>query len=114
MKSLTMAMTALLIGMSVPALAQDRDDRGRHEREGSRYQERDRDDSRAAGATRAGWLSEAQVTQKLAEAGLKAGHIKIEHGRYEVYATDTAGVRVKVYVNPTTGAVIRRERGHRS
>lgn len=111
MKSLTMAMTALLIGLAVPALAQDRDDRGR-EREDSRYHERD--DRGASRSSRAGWLSEAEVTQKLAAAGLKAGRIKAEHGRYEVYATDASGTRVKVYVNPTTGAIIRRERESRS
>jgi hypothetical protein len=116
MKSLTMAMTALLIGLSVPALAQDRDDRGRQEREGSRYHERDRDrdDRGTTGPSRAGWLSESEVMQKLAAAGLKAGRIKAEHGRYEVYATDASGASVKVYVNPTTGEVMRREREGRS
>jgi Peptidase propeptide and YPEB domain len=111
MKSLTMALTALMIGMAIPALAEDGDDRGRHEREGSRYHERDRDhDDRAgAAAARAGWLSEAEVTRKLAEGGLTATRIKAEHGRFEVYATDASGVRVKVYVNPTTGAIIRRD-----
>ena len=116
MKTLTIAMTALLIGLAVPALAQDRDDRGRRERDGSSNHERDRDrdDRPAAGASRAGWLSEAEITSKLAEGGLKVSRIKGDHGRYEVNATDASGARLKVYVNPTTGEIIRREREDRS
>ncbi len=113
MKSLTMAMTALLIGLAGPALASDDDRRGHRERDRDGYHESDRDD-RTAATSRAGWLSEAEITNKLAEGGLQVGRIKAERGRYEVYATDASGARVKVYVNPTTGEVIRREREGRS
>ncbi|MCB1546432.1 MAG: PepSY domain-containing protein [Hyphomicrobiaceae bacterium] len=77
-----------------------RDDSGHHER----YH--DRDGRRVVDRT--GWLSEAEITKKLAAAGLKVQHIKAEYRKYEVYAIDEKGVRVKLDVNPTSGEVFRR------
>lgn len=114
MKSLTMAMTALLIGLAVPAIASDDERRGHRERDRDGYHESDRDDSGAADTARTGWLSEAEITSKLAESGLKVSRIKADQGRYEVYATEASGAQVKVYLNPTTGAIIRREHEGRS
>ncbi|MGE3914867.1 MAG: PepSY domain-containing protein [Hyphomicrobiaceae bacterium] len=111
MTVLKLAATALLIGLAIPALASDDDRRGHRERVGHHDGESDGrigDDS-----ARAGWLNRDQVASKLAESGLKADRVKADDGRYEVYATDAAGNRVKVYLDPTTGAVIPRSRGGR-
>ena len=110
MTALRLAATALLIGLAVPALASD-DRRGHREQEG--YHDRDGDDRRGHDKVRAGWLSRDQIASKLAASGLKAARINADDDRYEVYATDAAGNRVKVYVDPTTGAVLRRSRGDR-
>ena len=115
MKLTTMAMAALLAGLSTPTLASDDDGPGHREQHGSQYGDRDdrrdgsRDEPRATGQSRAGWLSTAEISQKLKEQGLTVRRIEADHSRYEVSATDANGERVKVYVDPASGKVIRRE-----
>jgi hypothetical protein len=114
MKLSTIVMAALLAGLATPALASDDDGPGYRERHGSRYSDNDdrrgdRDEHRAVRQSRAGWLSTAQITEKLKEQGLTVRRIEADHGRYEVRATDASGAYVKVYVDPTSGNVIRRE-----
>lgn len=120
MKSLTKVMIAtVMIGLTVPALAQGRPDDASRERDRSRHHERDRDhDDRSAERatprpTPAGWLSRDEVTRKLAAGGFKVDRIKAEHGRYEVHATDELGARLELHVRPTNGEIIRRERADR-
>ncbi len=50
------------------------------------------------------WLSIPQLHDKLAAAGYRdIEKIEREDGRYEVRATDRAGRRVKLHLNPWTG-----------
>jgi hypothetical protein len=84
---------------------------GQRERQESSYHEPDgdRNEHLSSGQQRSGWLSKDEITRKLAEGGPKVRRIEADHDRYEVYATDGSGARVKVYVNPVSGEVIRRE-----
>jgi len=52
------------------------------------------------------WLSIAQIAAKLEAAGYRQiEKIEREGGGYEVRATNQAGERTKLYVNPQTGAL---------
>ena len=58
------------------------------------------------------WLSIPQLHDKLVGAGYRdIEKIEREHGRYEVRATDRAGRRVKLHLNPWTGEIDARDRG---
>lgn len=54
----------------------------------------------------AGSMSTAQVTSRLQAQGLTVRKIKLDDGRYKVKATDAAGHKQKLYVNPQTGEVV--------
>ncbi|MCP5267902.1 MAG: PepSY domain-containing protein [Zoogloeaceae bacterium] len=76
------------------------------------------DDQRGSRSTSASgerqWLSIRQVHDLLEAAGYRnIEKIEREHGVYEVRATDSAGMRVKRYVNPQTGSITGREGGDR-
>ena len=52
------------------------------------------------------WLSIAQIAAKLESAGYRQiEKIEREGGSYEVRATNQAGERTKMYINPQTGAL---------
>jgi len=53
------------------------------------------------------WLSIAQIAARLEAAGYrKIEKIEREGGGYEARATNQAGERTKLYINPQTGALI--------
>ena len=54
------------------------------------------------------WLTQDAAKAKLAELGYDVRSIKAEHGCYEAKAVDKNGVRLEIYVNPETGAPIKR------
>lgn len=54
------------------------------------------------------WLSVAQVAQKLESQGYAIREIEIDDGAYEVSATKD-GKRVKAYLHPATGEVLRQK-----
>jgi hypothetical protein len=102
----TIAVTALLAALAVPALASDDGHRGERER----FEHSDR--GRCLARPAAERLSVDQVAQKLKEQGYTVRKIKASHGCYEVRGTDAKGVRVEMYVNPATAEII--GRGDRS
>jgi hypothetical protein len=53
-----------------------------------------------------GWLTVAQITEKLTSEGYDVRQIETEDGAYEVYAIDKAGARVEAYVDPLTGDLL--------
>ncbi len=64
------------------------------------------DDKRITTAPERQWLSIAQVAAKLEAAGYRQiEKIEREGGGYEARATNQAGERTKLYINPQTGAL---------
>lgn len=54
------------------------------------------------------WLSIAQIHDRLEAAGYRnIEKIERERGGYEVRATDRQGDRIKLYVNPQTGEIMK-------
>ncbi|MDP1611767.1 MAG: PepSY domain-containing protein [Sulfuritalea sp.] len=69
-------------------------------------------ESRTAPAGERQWLSIPQVHEKLEAAGYRdIEKIERERGGYEARATDRNGERIKLYVNPQTGALLDRRAG---
>jgi hypothetical protein len=64
-----------------------------------------RDDARCTAAAQR--LSPEAVSAKLAENGYKVTRIKSERGCYEVHATDKAGARVELRVDPADAKILR-------
>lgn len=60
-------------------------------------------------APRDQWLTIAQVTEKFTSQGYDVRQVKVEKGRYEVYAIDMDGRRIETYVHPVTGEILKRE-----
>lgn len=60
-------------------------------------------------APRDQWLTKAQITEKFTSQGYKVRQVKVEKGRYEVYALDKDGKRIETYVHPVTGKILKRE-----
>jgi flagellar hook assembly protein FlgD len=63
-------------------------------------------DSKSDKVATVGGLSTEQVTTRLQSQGLTVRKIKLDDGQYKVKATDAAGHKQKLYVNPQTGAVV--------
>lgn len=57
------------------------------------------------------WLTQDAAKSRLAELGYDVRSIKVQHGCYEAKVVDKNGVRLKLYVNPETGAPITRTEG---
>ncbi|QFT31599.1 PepSY domain-containing protein [Roseibium porphyridii] len=55
---------------------------------------------------KAAWLSENQVTEKLAGDGWKVRRMKEDGGCWEVYGTSPDGKRVEVYLHPVSGEIL--------
>ncbi|MDR2187891.1 MAG: PepSY domain-containing protein [Azonexus sp.] len=69
------------------------------------------DKAPAEAGQRVDWLPIPQLIERLAARGYHdVGRIEIERGRYEVYATNPAGDRVSLYLDPKTGEQIERKR----
>ena len=81
----TLGLTTL--GMSVPVYASDDDDCG--------YVERSQ------------WMSEEELRGKATRMGYNVRKIEVDDGCYEVYATDSKGQRVEVYMHPVSGDVVK-------
>ena len=63
-------------------------------------------DNRPASVSERQWLSIPQIHDKLVAAGYRnIEKIEREDGAYEVRATNRAGERVKLYLNPQTGEI---------
>ncbi|MCP5150302.1 MAG: PepSY domain-containing protein [Ectothiorhodospiraceae bacterium] len=65
------------------------------------------DDARCGDAPRSQWMSEDALKARLVEQGYEVRNIKVEDGCYEAYAKDASGARLEMYINPTTGEVVR-------
>ena len=100
----TIIVTAALAAIAGPALASD----GDHNTRKQRYQAAS-EHSRCTTGPAAEWLSFDQMASKLKEQGYTVRKLERSHGCYEVKATDTNGVRVEFYVDPTTAKISRRE-----
>jgi hypothetical protein len=57
-------------------------------------------------ALQPGWLTTAQVTQKLQGQGYTVRKIKLDDGNYKVKATGPDQKKTKMEVSPSTGAVL--------
>jgi hypothetical protein len=57
-------------------------------------------------ALKPGWLTSAQVTQKLQSQGYTVRKIKLDDGGYKVKATGPDQRKTKLEVSPSTGAVL--------
>ena len=53
------------------------------------------------------WLSKEQIKAKVEAMGYTKVRIGTEHGCYEAYATSQDGKRVEIYLEPTTGKVVK-------
>jgi len=72
-------------------------------------------ESRTAPAGERQWLTIPQVHEKLEAAGYRnIEKIERERGGYEARATDRNGERIKLYVNPQTGALLDQRAGKRA
>jgi hypothetical protein len=104
----TLALTALVAALAVPALASDDGDRRHRERYQNERSEHDAGSGQCGARPAGQWLSVDQVAQKLKEQGYTVVKVEASHGCYEVKATDSRGVRVEMYLDPTTADVVRR------
>ncbi len=52
-----------------------------------------------------GWLTEAQLTERLSSEGWKVNRMKQDGGCWEVYGNMPDGKRVEAYFHPATGEV---------
>lgn len=69
------------------------------------------DDDRPARTSERQWLSIPQIHDKLVAAGYRnIEKIEREDGGYEARATNRNGERIKLYLNPQTGAILDRQR----
>ncbi len=66
-------------------------------------------DEARTNAPRDQWMSVAQITEKFTSQGYKVRQVKVEKGKYEVYAIGKDGKRVETYVHPVTGEVLKGE-----
>ena len=53
------------------------------------------------------WMSLAEIAQKLETDGYDIREIEVEDGAYEVSAVDKDGKRLKAYLHPATGEVLK-------
>lgn len=95
------AALALLAG---PVLASS-DDRADSERRYTMASDDVRCTARPAGE----WLTIDQLTQKLKDQGYTVSKVERSHGCYEVKGTDAKNLRVEIYVDPTTGEIVKRD-----
>lgn len=68
-------------------------------------------DERVEGEPVAGALTAAQIVERLTAAGYRnIRNLKFDDGYWEADATNAAGVRVELLIDPVTGEVLREER----
>lgn len=72
------------------------------------------DDFRWVNAPKSQWMSAAQVADKLGSQGYRIREIEVDHGVYEASVYDSGGRRVKLYLHPVTGDVLRHRSKDRS
>lgn len=53
------------------------------------------------------WMTEDAAKAKATELGYDVRRVKREDGCYELYAIDKKGARVEIYLNPSTGEVVK-------
>lgn len=87
MKSLAFPVVAILLGLALPAQADDH-----HKNRLNIPSER--------------WLSVSDAIQKLKAQGYTVTKIEADDGVYEFDATNADGVRVEGHANPETGQVL--------
>jgi len=56
------------------------------------------------------WMSVNSIKAKVTKMGYKVRKIEIDDGCYEAYAIDSKGLRMEIYLNPATAAIVRMER----
>lgn len=64
------------------------------------------DKARCGSAPRETWLTEDAVKAKVGEQGYEVRRIKADKSCFEVKATDKAGAKVELHVDPVTGNVM--------
>ncbi len=57
------------------------------------------------------WLSKEQIKAKVEAMGYTKIRIGTEHGCYEAHATSKEGKRLEIYLEPTTGQVVKTKGG---
>ncbi len=57
------------------------------------------------------WLSKEQIKAKVEAMGYTKVRIGTEHGCYEAHATSKDGKRLEIYLEPTTGQVVKTKGG---
>jgi len=72
------------------------------------------DDFRWVNAPKGEWMSTAEVAQKLGAQGYNIREIEVDHGVYEASVYDSGGRRIKLYLHPVTGEVLRQRSKGRS
>lgn len=55
------------------------------------------------------YLTTADLTAKIEAQGYKVRRVKVEKACAEIYAFDSAGAKVELYVDPTNGTIVGRE-----
>jgi hypothetical protein len=98
----TMFIATALATFAVPALASSEN---LYESE-ERYETASDRDARCAARPEAEWLNVEQLTQKLKDGDYTVREVERSHGRYEVKVTEANGVRVEIYVDPTTAEIV--------
>lgn len=101
----TMIIAAALVALAGPAFSGSD---GRATSAG-RYETASDDDARCAARPDAQVLSVEQLSQKLKDQGYALREFEWSHGCYEVKATDAQGVRIKMYVDPSTAEIVSRK-----
>ena len=62
-------------------------------------------DEARTNAPRDQWMSVAQITEKFTSQGYKVRQVKVEKGKYEIYAIDKDGKRVEFHMDPVTAEI---------
>lgn len=86
-KTLIALSLALVLGAVAPAIASE--------------------DARCGNTPRDKWLPEATIKTKVSDLGYEVRKIEADDGCYEVKGVDKNGAKVKLYLNPATGEVVK-------
>jgi len=89
-KFIILTATSLTLAFAAPALASD-------------------DDYAKCGSSTGQWLPIEDIRSKIAAKGYDVRSIKRDDNCYEAYAIDKNGSRVEIYMNPTTGKIVKIE-----
>lgn len=101
------AITAVFVAFTMPALASQRDRTAREDRPAHSREIREaRHDCSTKPASE--WMPITDVTAKLQEQGFTIRKIEIKSGCYEVRVTDDKGLSLELHLDADTAAIVRR------